>query len=73
MKKSFLTLALLATLAVGAATAQVYAPLGTTPLPCDPGFFTCAMYAGTTEGYSDAYPNQGDHNRVDLIEYSLNF
>ncbi|MNL23963.1 hypothetical protein D3C87_1453800 [compost metagenome] len=60
-------------MATGAVTAQVYKQGETTPLPCEAGFFTCAMYAGTTEGYTDAYPNQGEHNRINLIEYSLIF
>lgn len=69
MKKLFFT-ALVATVAIGGATAQVYAPGGTTPLPCSPGFFSCSAVYGPT-GYTDAYPNQTDENKVQLINYSL--
>lgn len=71
--KKLLTLALLATFAIGGATAQVYLPGGTDPIECEEGFFTCAWFYGTTVGYTNAYPNQGPINQVNLIDYSLTF
>lgn len=71
MKRLFFT-ALVATVAIGGATAQVYAPGGTTPIPCEFGGSSCAIFFGPT-GYTDAYPNQSPANEVNLEEYQLEF
>jgi len=71
MKKMFFT-ALVAIVAIGGATAQVYAPGGTEPLPCIEGGFSCGIYYGDT-GHTDAYPFQGTFNEVSLYDYTRVF
>lgn len=65
MKKSFLALALLATVAIGgAATAQVYLPGGNQPIPCNAIGTTCALVFGPI-GYNVPSPNPGGRQQGD--------
>ena len=69
MKKMFFT-ALVAIVAIGGATAQVYAPGSSTPLPCEFGGSSCAITFGNI-GYSQPAPNQSEENQVDLRTYQF--
>lgn len=71
MKKMIFT-ALVAIVAIGGATAQVYAPGATEPLPCTEGGFSCGIFYGDI-GHRSAYPNQGNFNEVSLYDYTAEF